>query len=163
MRFLVLASALLAVLVAGSHGTSVGAQLTQTAIEKAPRHAVSGLPVIPLTVIHGGRKHVFQVEVARSKQEQMRGLMFRTSMGPNEGMIFPQRTPNYASFWMKNTVLPLDIIYIGTDHRIMNVIANAEPYSNNSRYSEGLAIGVLELNGGRAAELGIGKGDLVKW
>lgn len=163
MRSPVLTTIFAAVLAACSPGKSQGAQSVPSKIEAAPRHAVSGLPVIPLTVTHAGKKHTFQVEVARTRQEQMRGLMFRTSMGADEGMIFPQKTPNYASFWMHNTVIPLDIIYIGTDHRILNVIANAVPYSENPLYAEGLTAGVLELNGGRAAELGIGKGDVVKW
>ena len=89
--------------------------------------------------------------------------MFRTQMGADEGMIFPYNPPEAVSFWMKNTVIPLDIIFIGTDHRIINIAANAEPYSLDPRPSEGLAIGVLELNGGRAAELGIGPGAKVEW
>ncbi len=163
MRAPVLTSVLVAVLAACSPGKSQGAQSAPMAIEDAPRHAVSGLPVVPLTVIHAGRKHVFQVEVARSEPEQEKGLMFRTSMGADEGMIFPMNPVRYASFWMKNTVIPLDIIYIGADHRILNVAANAVPYSETPLYSEGRAAGVLELNGGRAAQLGIGKGDLVSW
>jgi len=118
---------------------------------------------VPLTVTHAGQKHTFQVEVARSEAEQEKGLMFRTSMGADEGMIFPMDPARYASFWMKNTVISLDIIYIGTDHRILNVAANAVPYSETPLYSDGRAGGVLELNGGRAAQLGIGKGDLVNW
>lgn len=163
MRPSVLTSVLVAVLAACSPGKSQGAQSVPTNIENAPRHAVSGLPVVPLTVTHAGKKHVFQVEVARSEPEQQKGLMFRTAMGADEGMIFPMKPPRYASFWMRNTVIPLDIIYIGADHRILNVVANAVPYSENPLYSEGPAAGVLELNGGRAAQLGIGKGDLVKW
>ncbi len=163
MRASVLTSVLAAVLAACSPGKSQGAQSAPTAIEDAPRHAVSGLPVVPLTVTHVGKKYTFQVEVARSEGEQEKGLMFRTSMGADEGMIFPMNPPRYASFWMKNTVIPLDIIYIGADHRILNVAANAVPYSETPLYSEGRAAGVLELIGGRAAQLGIGKGDLVSW
>jgi uncharacterized membrane protein (UPF0127 family) len=163
MRASVIASVLATVLVACSPGQSQGAQSAPSAIEDAPRHAVSGLPVVPLTVTHAGKSHVFQVEVARSEAEQEKGLMFRTSMGADEGMIFPMDPPRNASFWMRNTVIPLDIIYIGADHRILNVAANAVPYSETPLFSEGRAAGVLELNGGRAAQLGIGKGDLVSW
>jgi len=129
----------------------------------AATHPVSGLQVIPLTVTHGGKTHRFRVEVAASDQEQERGLMFRTEMGPDEGMIFPSETARMRSFWMRNTVIPLDMIFIGPDRRIVNIIANAEPYSLDSRPSAAPVIAVLELNGGRAAELGIGPGAAVSW
>jgi uncharacterized membrane protein (UPF0127 family) len=64
---------------------------------------------------------------------------------------------------MRNTVIPLDLIFIGADRRILNVFDNAEPYSENQIISEGQAIAVLELNGGRAAQLGIKAGDRVEW
>lgn len=126
-------------------------------------HAVSGLRVIPLTVETGGTTHRFRVEVAESAEAQERGLMFRTEMGEDEGMIFPYRTPQQLSFWMRNTVLPLDLIFIGADNRVINVAANAVPYAEDQLMSEGPAIAVLELNGGRAAQLGIGPGALVRW
>jgi hypothetical protein len=126
-------------------------------------HPISGLPVVPLTVIHGTERHSFQVEVARSGPDQARGLMFRTSMGADEGMIFPMEPPRQAAFWMKNTVIPLDIIFVGADHKILNIAANATPYSEEPLPSAGKVSGVLELNGGRAATLGIGPGDRVDW
>src|SRR5690606_23085221 len=73
------------------------------------RHPVSGLEVIPLTITHDGASHAFRVEVARSEAEQAKGLMFRTGMGADEGMIFPREPAAPAAFWMKNTVIPLDI------------------------------------------------------
>jgi len=127
------------------------------------RHAVSGLPVIPLRVTTAKGQLRFRVEVARTDAEQERGLMFRTAMGADEGMIFPMTPPRNAAFWMKNTVLPLDIIFIGRDRRILNIAANAVPYDLRPLPSAGLASGVLELNAGRAAALGIGPGDLVEW
>lgn len=127
-------------------------------------HPISGLPVITLTATPvGGRRHTFRVEVARSEPEQARGLMFRTQMGADEGMIFPYSPPQGVSFWMKNTVIPLDIIFIGADHRVLNIAANAVPYSEESLPSAGPVIGVLELNGGRAKELGIVAGTLIQW
>lgn len=126
-------------------------------------HAESGLPVVPLTIRSGERTHKFLVEVARTEVEQAKGLMFRTKMGADEGMIFPEDPPRRPAFWMKNTVIPLDIIFIGTDHRILNIAANAVPYDETPLPAEGLASGVLELNGGRAAELGIKPGDKVDW
>jgi len=129
----------------------------------AALHPVSGLPVIPLTVTSHGRAHAFRVEVARSDDEQERGLMFRTTMGADEGMIFPMTPPRRAAFWMRNTVIPLDIIFIGSNHRVLNIAANAIPYDERPLPSAGVVSGVLELNGGRAAALGIEPGDQVTW
>lgn len=126
-------------------------------------HPESGLPVIPLTVRHGGKVHTFRVEVARTGPEQARGLMFRTRMGADEGMIFPMDPPRGAAFWMRNTVIPLDIIFVGVDGRISNIAANAVPYSETPLPSVGEVRGVLELNAGRAAALGIVPGDSVEW
>ncbi len=130
---------------------------------EAATHPQSGLPVIPLTISQGGVVHRFKVEVATSDDEQAKGLMFRTAMGPDEGMIFPMKPPRQASFWMRNTVIPLDMLFIGTDHRVLNIEANTVPYSVDSHPSFGLAAAVLELNGGRAAELGITAGAKVDW
>lgn len=134
-----------------------------TASASAAVHPVSGLQVIPLTVTHAGKAHVFRVEVAVTGPQQAYGLMFRTEMAPDEGMIFPMNPPRSASFWMRNTVIPLDIIFIGVDGRISNIAANAVPYAVDPIISDGQVKGVLELNGGRAAELGIVPGDKVTW
>jgi uncharacterized membrane protein (UPF0127 family) len=155
--------ALLVVLSACSPNSADGAQARASAAATVTRHVISGLPVIPLTVDHAGKAHAFKVELARTSEEQAMGLMFRTEMGADEGMIFPMDPPRRAAFWMKNTVIPLDIIYVGTDHRILNIAANAQPYSEEAIYSAGKVSGVLELNGGRAAQLGIEPGDIVKW
>ena len=127
-------------------------------------HPVSGLPVIALTVAPiGATPHAFRVEVARTPEQQERGLMFRTQMGADEGMIFPYSPPQAVSFWMKNTVIPLDIIFIGADRRVLNIAANAVPYSEASLWSAGPVSAVLELNGGRAAQLGIVAGTPIRW
>lgn len=126
-------------------------------------HPESGLRVIPLTVSFAGKRHDFMVEVASSGAEQAKGLMFRKAMGADEGMLFPMEPPRQASFWMKNTVIPLDIIFIGPDRLVSNVAANATPYSLDPLPSAGVAAAVLEINGGRAAELGIVPGAKVEW
>ena len=126
-------------------------------------HPVSGLDVVPLSVKSGDATHEFRVEVARTGAEQNRGLMFRTQLAPDEGMIFPRNPPRMASFWMKNTPLPLDIIFVGDDGRIINIAANTVPYSLDSVLSEAPAALVFEIAGGRAAELGIKPGDSVEW
>jgi uncharacterized membrane protein (UPF0127 family) len=138
-------------------------QAPGAATQQAAVHPVSGLEVIPLTITSLGKTHRFRVEVARTPQEQAKGLMFRTAMGPDEGMLFPYDQPRVLSFWMKNTVLSLDLIFIGPDRRIVNVAANAVPYSEQSILSDAPAIAVLELNAGRARELGIVAGARVDW
>lgn len=126
------------------------------------RHPVSGLAVIPLTVTTSRGTHRFKVEVAVTPAEQQKGLMFRTSMARDEGMIFPNSIAEQRSFWMKNTVIPLDIIYIGPDRRIVNIV-RGEPYNETSLPSAGPVINVLELAAGRSAELSIEPGDRVEW
>ena len=126
------------------------------------RHPISELEVVPLTVTSGTKSHAFQVEIARTGEQQSRGLMFREQLGPNEGMIFPYNPPRNAGFWMKNVPIPLDIIFIGPDGRIMNIAANTQPQSTDTVYSDGPASLILEIPGGRAAELGIGPGDRVE-
>ena len=155
-----------AALVACSPQTQAGAASEPTESAPAPAasvHPVSGLAVIPLTVTSGDERIAFSVEVADTPEAQAPGLMFRTDLGDNEGMIFPYDGTRAQSFWMKNTPLPLDIIYIGPDRRISNIAAETEPYSLDPVYSVGPVLGVLELRGGRAAELGIEPGDLVEW
>jgi uncharacterized membrane protein (UPF0127 family) len=127
------------------------------------KHPISGLDVIPLTISQNGKVHNFRVELARTLDQQEKGLMFRTAMGADEGMLFPSDQPAQRSFWMKNTVIPLDIVFIGPDHMISNIAANAVPYSLDPINSEGAAIAVLELNGGRAAQLGFTRGARVAW
>ncbi|MBC2668389.1 DUF192 domain-containing protein [Novosphingobium piscinae] len=146
-----------AALAACSSGQA-GGQPAAAAQSAETRHPESGLPVIPLRV---GR-HAFRVEVASTEPEQQRGLMFRTKMGADEGMIFLRQPPDHAAFWMRNTVIPLDIIFIGKDRRILN-IAHGVPYDETPLPSAGVTLAVLELNEGRAAALGIKPGDLVSW
>jgi uncharacterized protein len=126
-------------------------------------HAESGLRLVDLTVTHAGQKHKFRTEVAASAAEQEKGLMFRTHLGADEGMIFPMTPPRRASFWMKNTVISLDLIFVGPDGRILNIAAKAIPYDETNLVSNGPVKAVFEINGGRVAELGIAPGDLVGW
>ncbi|GEN99608.1 hypothetical protein NSE01_14410 [Novosphingobium sediminis] len=151
----------------GAGSTSAqGAATTAPAAQPAMQsgvHPVSGLTVVPLTVTTANGPHTFKVEVAASPAEQERGLMFRTTMGADEGMIFPMDPPRPAAFWMKNTVIPLDIIFVGADHKVLNIAANAVPYDLSPLPSFGNAAGVLELNGGRAAQIGLKPGDTVSW
>lgn len=107
-----------------------------------------------------GNKFTFVSEMALSPEQQAQGMMFRTEMGANEGMLFVFPTPKRASFWMRNTLVSLDIIFVRANGRIANIIT-AEPETDTSRRSVGRVKAVLEIPGGRAAELGIKAGDLL--
>jgi uncharacterized membrane protein (UPF0127 family) len=144
-------------------GTAEQAPIVPTQQAQSAVHPVSGLEIIDVAVASGEKTHVFATEVARTPQEQAKGLMFRTELGDFEGMLFPSDTAQVKSFWMKNTPLSLDIIFIGADGRIINIAANTTPYSLESSLSEGPAIAVLELRAGRSAALGIKPGDMVSW
>lgn len=125
--------------------------------------AASSQSLVPVSVITPKGKHVFKVEVARTGDEQERGLMFRPSIAPDGGMLFPFAQPRVASFWMKNTQAPLDMIFIRTDGSIARIAANTIPYSLTPVTSGEPVKAVLEIAGGRAAELGISEGDKVDW
>ena len=105
-----------------------------------------------------GRAHRFEVYVARTGRERMQGLMFVESLPADEGMLFLYDPPRPAAMWMKNTLIPLDMVFIRADGTVANVIADTAPQSLDSRRSEGPVAIVLELNGGTAARLGIGPG-----
>ena len=95
--------------------------------------------------------------------EQAKGLMFRTELADNAGMIFPFPEPKVASFWMKNTVIPLDIIFIRANGTIESIAENAIPYSTAPVEAGEPVVSVLELRGGLTSELGISAGDKVVW
>lgn len=117
---------------------------------------------VPLTIVtaHGMRR--FDVEVARTPAEQERGLMFRRALPSHGGMIFPMDPPRPANFWMKNTRIPLDIIFIRSGGTIVR-IANAVPFSLDMIESGEPVAAVLEIAGGRTQALGIRPGDRVAW
>ena len=123
----------------------------------------AGLEQKALTITSGGREHRFTVEVASTSEQQAMGLMFRNKLDPDRGMIFPLDPPRVASFWMRNTLIPLDMIFVRADGSIANIEANTVPYSEEPVRSEGPVGAVLEIAGGRSAELGIKPGDKVKW
>lgn len=135
----------------------------ESAVEAPAVHAESGLSVVPLTVTSQGKVHRFRVELAQTADQQAKGLMFRTKLGPDEGMLFPMNPPRAASFWMRNTVIPLDLVFVAPDGTVLNIAANAKPYDETKLQSLGPVKAVLELPGGRAAELGIVAGDKVEW
>jgi uncharacterized protein len=120
------------------------------------------LTLSPLTVqTKAGKKHVFQVEVARSPQEQEIGLMWRLELKPDRGMLFPFAAPRVASFWMRNTYVALDLLFIRNTGEIVNIHANAVPLNETLLTSRGQVSAVLELAAGTTQRLGIAPGDRV--
>lgn len=118
---------------------------------------------LPLLVRSAKGEHRFAVEVAATPAQQEKGLMFRKALDEDGGMLFPMDPPRVASFWMKNTIIPLDMLFMRTDGTIAFIGANTQPYSREP-VSAGIPVAaVLELRGGRAAELGIGPGDRIVW
>lgn len=125
--------------------------------------SVAGLDQVTLCIASGKKVHPFTVEVARSTQQQAQGLMFREELADDAGMIFPFPQPRPASFWMKNTIVSLDLLFIRKDGTIESIAQNAIPYSTDPMTSQGAVAAVLELRGGLTSELGIKAGDKVAW
>ena len=138
------------------------ATLSACQTESAAKSEV-GLALVPVTITSASGRHRFNAEVAVSREEQARGLMFRTSLARDAAMIFPMDPPRRASFWMKNTPIPLDIIFIRAAGTIESIAADTIPYSLDQVPSGEPVAAVLEIAGGRAAELGISEGDSVSW
>jgi len=120
----------------------------------------AGLETLEIVTSRGTAK--FTVEIAATPAQQQRGLMFRTSLAPDKGMLFTYAKPQSASFWMKNTLIPLDIIYIAPNGRVLSIARNAIPHDETPIPSGGYILGVLEIAGGRANQLGILPGDRVR-
>lgn len=123
----------------------------------ATAHAQTGpqpkLPTTPLTI----GIHVVQAELAITPEQQATGMMFRTSMGPNEGMLFVNDDLGVRCFWMRNTLLPLSIAFLADDGRIVN-IADMEPKSEKSHCSAQPVRFALEMNQGWFAKRGLKPG-----
>jgi uncharacterized membrane protein (UPF0127 family) len=115
-----------------------------------------------LEVTGGGKSHVFRAWVADTPATRSRGLMFVRELPPDRGMLFLFEAPYFASFWMKDTYIPLDLLFVSPDGRIANVIENATPLSLAPLESVAPVTAVLELAGGTAARLGIAAGDRLR-
>lgn len=115
-----------------------------------------------LTVVTPKGRTRFFVEIADTEAERQKGMMFRKEAPPDRGMLFDMGRPQEAAFWMKNTLIPLDIIYIQPDGTILSIARNTTPLSEAPIPSGGVILGVLELAGGRAEEIGAMPGDKVE-
>lgn len=153
-------------------GCSLSASQNEKTATKAPSNSCqpgadkgqspAQLDQIQLCIKSADKERSFIVELARTPAEQAKGMMHRTSLADDRGMLFPYSKAQPLSFWMKNTLIPLDIIYIRADGSIESIIT-AEPLSLESLPSGEPVIAALELRGGLAAEKGIKIGDIVRW
>jgi uncharacterized protein len=117
----------------------------------------------PLTIVtQDGKRHAFQVEMAVTPAQQETGLMFRRAVPDGKGMLFDWHSPAEMPMWMKNTLVPLDMIFIGADHRVLHIAENTVPQSLATIPSGGPVRATLEVAAGTAAKLDIRVGDRVE-
>jgi uncharacterized membrane protein (UPF0127 family) len=116
----------------------------------------------PLTLVTKTGRHVLQVEVMRTEDELARGMMFRTELADDRGMLFDQGGERIANFWMKNTYIPLDMVFIRADGTVHRIEEKAERLSTTTISSGAPVAAVLELAAGNAARLGLAPGDKVE-
>lgn len=161
------------VLKATAAGVLAGAALSPMAHAQAPYHGPrlgDGSPCIagqkplhtePLQIATARGRYRFVVEIADTDRTREIGLMCRPSVAPDSGMLFDFKTPQQVSFWMRNTITSLDMLFIAKDGRIVSIARNAVPENEEPIPSGGAVVGVLELRSGRAAEIGAAPGDRV--
>src|SRR5712691_11461010 len=118
-------------------------------------------PTATLTIVTAGGPHKFTVELATTPAQMEQGLMFRRGLAPDAGMLFDYMAPSMAMMWMKNTLIPLDMLFVDAEGRILNIHERAVPGSLATISAAAPARAVIELNGGTAARLGIRPGDQV--
>ena len=129
--------------------------------EEVENDASSRIAIESLSVTTKDGTHDFTVEVVQEKEDVMRGLMHREHLDQDAGMLFDFKRVRDISFWMKNTLIPLDIIFIKADGTIANIAENTTPLSEETIPAAAPILGVLEINGGLSAKLGIKAGDRV--
>ena len=126
-----------------------------------PAAALETFKTSELTVVSASGPHKFTVELALNGAQMEQGLMFRHSLAPDAGMLFDFGAPINVTMWMKNTFIPLDMIFIRADGSILRIAENTEPLSDRLIPSGGPVRAVLEVIGGTARKLGIAPGDKV--
>jgi len=127
-----------------------------------PEHGQPKLPTETLTIVNTkGKRSLFTVELAITPKEQMAGLMYRRFLAPDAGMLFVFAKPKIVDFWMKNTVLPLDMVFIRKDGVVDSIARNAVPYSLTNIFSADPVIATLEVPAGTAARLDLQPADRI--
>jgi uncharacterized membrane protein (UPF0127 family) len=126
-----------------------------------PAWALETFGTSELTIQTAAGPQKFSIELALTDAQMEQGLMFRRSMAPDAGMLFDFKQPTPVTMWMKNTVIPLDMLFLDTSGRIIDIHERAVPYSTDIIASAAPSRYVIELNGGTVARLGIKLGDQV--
>jgi uncharacterized membrane protein (UPF0127 family) len=115
-----------------------------------------------LTLVTASGEHAFEVEVMRTDADRARGLMERRFLPADRGMLFDFESDQPVAMWMKNTYIPLDMVFIDHSGTVRNIAANTEPLSERTLSSEGPVRAVLEINAGTSAKIGLKPGDKVR-
>jgi uncharacterized protein len=160
---ILLLSAALSACTAPDHGTAQSAVESQCSSGKDLGASPAGLAQVQLCISSANKVRAYTAELAITPVEQATGLMFRKSLADDAGMIFLFPEGEIANFWMKNTVIPLDMVFIRRDGSIESIAENTVPYSETPVSSKGEVTAVLELRGGLTHDLGIKPGDKVRW
>jgi uncharacterized membrane protein (UPF0127 family) len=135
------------------------------ALTGLPRSSFSAelqkFPTSELTIVSATGPHRFKIEVAETPDQMTQGLMFRTSLAADAGMLFDYKKPTTATMWMRNTSISLDMLFVDEQGRIIDIHERAVPQSLDIITAAAPVRAVIELNGGTAARLGIAPGDRV--
>lgn len=163
----------LVVVLLGVVTISLTTNLRRQSMANAQADAAAAKPAMPgtlgavaktesLEIVAGDTRHIFRVEVARSESERAKGLMFRTNLPEDSGMLFDFGADQIITMWMKNTPLSLDMVFIDAQGRIHRIESRTEPYSERV-ISSGVPVrAVLEIRGGEAEKRGLKPGQRVK-
>ena len=135
--------------------------LLANAMSGAGRAQAQDYATATVTIVSASGPHAFTVELAETPAQMEQGLMFRSELAPDAGMLFDFKTPTVATMWMRNTLIPLDMLFVGGDGRIVNIHERAIPQSDAIISAAAPVRVVIEVNGGTAARLGIKPGDRV--
>jgi uncharacterized protein len=129
--------------------------------ETLPDCPNTGLARAPVALVTPKGRFVYRLEVAATPAQQQCGLMYRKAMPRDVGMVFPFDPPRGVAFWMENTVLPLDLVFVGPDSRVVS-IGHGKPFARDLIDSGGMTARVIELNAGEAQRIGLKPGDRIE-
>jgi len=153
-----------AILMAAALAATAGCRNGRSASDPAPPAATTGPATVILHATAGGERSIpVRVELASTGPQRERGLMYRNHLDPDAGMLFLFPEPSPLTFWMKNTLIPLDMIFIAPDRHIVGIVENAEPETETGRHVEGDSQYVLEIGGGLAQKWGVTAGSTVEF
>jgi uncharacterized membrane protein (UPF0127 family) len=139
----------------------LAAAVAASALGTRPPAQLRDLPQSRVQVLTDSGKHRFKVWIAATEESQQRGLMFVRALPPQHGLLFLFPEPRYTSFWMKDTFLALDIVFIAADGRVVRIVAGATPQSLEPMDSGAPVKAALEVVAGTAARIGLKPGDRV--